>query len=83
MSEETDFSNKSDEQLVEFVKEHANRFMSDAVPIEMMRRLKNSIIEFNKESSKHSQRIFLLTIVMGIIALLQLGLLIYQIIQNL
>jgi hypothetical protein len=68
-----------DKDLIRFAHRTKNQFISDIVAPEMMRRMKISIEEFNKNSSKQSKRIFWLTVAMGIVALLQLILLIQQI----
>jgi len=37
-----------------------------------MRKLRESIVDFNKNSSKWSNRLFLLTIALGVLAILQI-----------
>ena len=53
----------------------------DKTKIEMNRRLKNEIKRFNILSSRYSNRMFWITIVLGILAVIQIGLLVYQILS--
>lgn len=69
---ETPLFDMDDKELIRFAYKMQNRFVMDTVAPEMTRRMILSIKKFNKESSKQSKRIFWLTIVMGIVALLQL-----------
>lgn len=68
----------NDKELIQFAYNMKNQLVMDTVAPEMIRRLKNSLDSFNKESSKHSKRIFWLTIAMGIVAFLQLVLIVLQ-----
>ena len=61
-----------DKELINLGQLTINKHISDIVNPEMMRRLRISIIKFNENSSKLTNKIFWLTIVIGIIALLQL-----------
>ena len=62
----------SDKELINFANKTHTRTISDTVAPEMMRRLKISIEEFNKNSRKQSGRLYWLTTVMVGVALLQL-----------
>ena len=72
----------NDEDLIRFAYTHKNQLVMDTVNPEMMRRLRISIKEFNRDSSKQSNRIFWLTVSMGIVAFFQLILLLIQITQK-
>lgn len=67
----------SDKELIDIGNKMINRHGSDIVAPEMMRRLKVSIEILNKNSSKWSNRIFWLTVFMGVVAILQLSLIIF------
>ena len=73
-----DLFDSSDKELIRFGHQAINHHISDVVAPEMMRRLKISIEDFNKNSEKQSNKIFWLTVVMGIVAAFQLILLITQ-----
>ena len=74
MEDETPLFKMDDKGLIRFAHRTKNHLIMDTVAPEMMRRLKLSIEDFNKNSKKQSNRIFWLTVVMGAIALLQLTL---------
>jgi len=72
-----------DKELIRFAHQTKNHYVSDTVAPEMMRRMKIAIEEFNENSSKQSKVmigltrwIMGLTVVMGILALLQIIILI-------
>ncbi|MBU3940604.1 MAG: hypothetical protein KKH88_01615 [Nanoarchaeota archaeon] len=75
--------NKRDKELVEFANATRNKYISDIANIEMMRRMKFAIKEFNKNSTKQTSKmikltkwIIGLTIAMGVLALIQIIILI-------
>lgn len=70
---------KDSKKLIEFAYRTKNKLVIDSVSMELMRRLSLTIDNFNKKSSKQTKWIILLTIALGIIALLQLILLFIQI----
>lgn len=68
------YKDKTDEELVF----EAGRARSiDSAPVEMMRRLKNSIEDLNKNTQKYSKVLILLTAIMAIAVLIQIGLLVF------
>ena len=85
-SDETGFEAISDKGLVHRHKTTANEYGRQDISLEMTRRLKQEIEEFNINSSKQSEAmikltkwIMWLTIGLGVIAVLQLFLLIKQV----
>ena len=65
-----------DKELIRFAHKTKNQLISDTVAPEMMRRLKKSIDTFNEKSSKYSRIIIGLTIILGILAFIQIYILI-------
>ena len=67
-----------DKELISFAYRMKNQLVMDTVAPEMMRRLKVSIDLFNKKSSKYSKIIIGLTIVLGVLALIQIVILLQR-----
>lgn len=70
----------SEKELVERLKSFRSISETESVKAEMIRRLIMVIKEFNENSSKYSKVIIALTIVLGILALIQIGLMFFRLI---
>ncbi len=80
---ETPLFDMSDKDLIRFAYRMQNRFVMDTVAPEMMRRMNVTIKKFNEQSSKQTSKMITLTywiigltVILGIIAALQLILLV-------
>ena len=67
------YKDKNDEDLVS---EAGRSRIIDSAPVEMMRRLKNSIEKLDKNTQKYSKILIFLTIILGILAVIQICLLV-------
>ena len=68
----------SDKELIQFGHQAINHHISDIVAPEMMRRMKKAMVEFNKNSSKQTNKMITLTywimgltVALGFLALIQ------------
>lgn len=80
---ETPLFDLNDKNLIRFAHRTRNQLITDTVAPEMMRRLKVSIEKFNKNSSKQTKKMIYLTywiigltVILGILALIQIYILI-------
>jgi len=67
---------KKDDEIVNFLSTSPGHSHEIAAQAEMMRRLKNSIEKLDKNTQKYSKILIFLTIVLGILAAIQIYLLI-------
>lgn len=67
---------KEDDEIVNFLSTSPGHSHEIAAQAEMMRRLKNSIEKLNKNTQKYSKILIWLTFVLGILAVIQVYLLV-------
>ena len=67
---------KKDDEIVNFLSTSPGHSHEIAAQAEMMRRLKNSIEKLDKNTQKYSKILIFLTVVLGILAAIQIYLLI-------
>lgn len=68
--------NKTDEEIVDFLSTSPGHSHEIAAQAEMMRRLKDSIEKLDRNTQKYSTILILLTVILGILAVVQIWLLI-------
>lgn len=68
----TGFETRSNKELVHIHKTTDNEYGRQDISLEMNRRLIDEIQEFNKKSSKHTKWIIWLTMILGLLALIQI-----------
>lgn len=68
----------TDEELSKKLNAHSGTTTQDSIQFQITNRLKDSVEDFSKKSSRQTRWLIILTIILGIIALLQLMLLFTQ-----
>jgi hypothetical protein len=68
---DTGYENITNKELMHMLKGIPRQSEQERIKAEMTRRLIDEIAEFNKKSSKHSKIIMWLTIALGILAVIQ------------
>lgn len=68
--------NKTDEEIVDFLSTSPGHSHEIAAQAEIMRRLKDSIEKLDRNTQKYSKTLIFLTVILGILAVVQIWLLI-------